>query len=77
MLSTTAYAISIAGTIVTVALRVVGADPSLTFGLSAVTILALAYVLGRATERLPAVVRQRPVSSVGGGSGAGERLGRA
>jgi Ca2+:H+ antiporter len=59
LLSTTAYAISIAGTIATVVLRVVGADPSLTFGLSAVTILALAYVLGQATEQLGAAAGPR------------------
>jgi Ca2+:H+ antiporter len=59
VLSTTAYAISIAGTIVTVVLRVIGADPSLTFGLSAVTILALAYVLGQATEQLGAAAGPR------------------
>jgi Ca2+:H+ antiporter len=59
MLSTAAYAISVVGTIVTVALRLLGADPTLTFGLSALTILALAYVLGHATEQLGAAAGPR------------------
>jgi Ca2+:H+ antiporter len=59
MLSTAAYTISVIGTIVTVALRVLGADATLTFGLSAVTILALAYVLGHATEQLGAAAGPR------------------
>ena len=52
MLSTIAYGISIVGTLVTIALRVVGADETLTFGISALTILGLAYTLGHATEQL-------------------------
>ena len=47
-----AYAVSIGGTVVTVAMRVLGADDTLTFGISALTILGLAYVLGHATEQL-------------------------
>ncbi|MCV0402244.1 MAG: calcium/proton exchanger [Chloroflexi bacterium] len=47
-----AYAVSIGGTIATVALRVLGADDTLTFGVSALTILGLAYTLGHATEQL-------------------------
>jgi Ca2+:H+ antiporter len=47
-----AYGISVAGTIVTLALRLLGADETLTFGISALTILGLAYVLGHATEQL-------------------------
>jgi Ca2+:H+ antiporter len=52
MLSTLAYGISIAGTLLTVALRLLGADATLTFGISALTILGLAYTLGHATEQL-------------------------
>ena len=52
MLSTIAYGISIVGTLVTIALRVLGADETLTFGISALTILGLAYTLGHATEQL-------------------------
>jgi Ca2+:H+ antiporter len=47
-----AFAVSAAGTAVSLALRILNADPTLTFGVSAVTILALAYLLGHATEQL-------------------------
>jgi len=59
MLGTIAYALSIGGTILTIVLRVVGADATLTFGVSALTILGLAYVLGHATEQLGAVAGPR------------------
>ncbi len=59
MLTLAAYVISVVGTIVTVALRLAGANATLTFGLSAVTILALAYVLGEATEQLGAAAGPR------------------
>ena len=52
MLSRIAYGISILGTIATIGLRVLGADDTLTFGVSALTILGLAYTLGHATEQL-------------------------
>ena len=52
MFSLIAYALSIGGTIVTLALRLIDADATLTFGVSALTILGLAYVLGHATEQL-------------------------
>ena len=52
MFKTIAYAISILGTVATLALRLLGADETLTFGVSALTILGLAYVLGHATEQL-------------------------
>jgi Ca2+:H+ antiporter len=52
MFGRVAYAISIGGTAVTLALRVLGADETLTFGLAALTILGLAYTLGHATEQL-------------------------
>ena len=59
MLGTIAYALSIGGTIATLALRLTGADETLTFGVSALTILGLAYVLGHATEQLGAAVGPR------------------
>ncbi|MBA2264519.1 MAG: calcium/proton exchanger [Chloroflexi bacterium] len=52
MFANVAYAISIGGTIVTLALRILGADDTLTFGVAALTILGLAYTLGHATEQL-------------------------
>lgn len=52
MLSRIAYAVSVGGTILTLALRLLGADETLTFGVSALTILGLAYTLGHATEQL-------------------------
>ena len=52
MFSKIAYALSIGGTILTLVLRVIGADDTLTFIVSAVTILGLAYTLGHATEQL-------------------------
>src|SRR5918999_1418697 len=52
MLSRIAYGISILGTIATIVLRFAGADDTLTFGVSALTILGLAYTLGHATEQL-------------------------
>lgn len=52
MVSKIAYAISIGGTIATLALRLLGADDTLTFGVAALTILGLAYTLGHATEQL-------------------------
>jgi Ca2+:H+ antiporter len=59
MLSTIAYAVSIGGTAVTLALRLIGADETLTFGISAFTILGLAYTLGHATEQLGAAAGPR------------------
>ncbi|HET6379740.1 MAG TPA: calcium/proton exchanger [candidate division Zixibacteria bacterium] len=52
MLSRIAYGVSILGTAATVVLRFIGADDTLTFGISALTILGLAYTLGHATEQL-------------------------
>ena len=49
---TVAFALSAIGTAASLALRLLDADPTLTFGVSAVTILALAYLLGHATEQL-------------------------
>jgi Ca2+:H+ antiporter len=47
-----AYALAIGGTALTLVLRIAGADETLTFGVSAVAILGLAYTLGHATEQL-------------------------
>jgi len=52
MFAKIAYGISIGGTILTLALRILGADDTLTFGVAALTILGLAYTLGHATEQL-------------------------
>jgi Ca2+:H+ antiporter len=49
---TVAFALSAIGTAASLALRILNADPTLTFGVAAVTILALAYLLGHATEQL-------------------------
>jgi Ca2+:H+ antiporter len=59
MLSAIAYGLSIGGTALTLALRLVGADETLTFGVSALTILGLAYTLGHATEQLGAAAGPR------------------
>ncbi|MGH2457101.1 MAG: calcium/proton exchanger [Candidatus Limnocylindria bacterium] len=59
MLSTIAYAVSIGGTGLALALRLLGADPTLTFAVSAVAILGLAYTLGHATEQLGAAAGPR------------------
>jgi Ca2+:H+ antiporter len=47
-----AFAASAIGTVASLTLRLIGADPTLTFGVAALTILALAYLLGHATEQL-------------------------
>jgi Ca2+:H+ antiporter len=47
-----AFAVSAIGTAASLALRLLNADPTLTFGAAAITILALAYLLGHATEQL-------------------------
>jgi Ca2+:H+ antiporter len=52
MFARIAYGLAIGGTVLTFALRMLGADETLTFGVSAITILGLAYVLGHATEQL-------------------------
>src|SRR5918999_493929 len=46
------YGVAIVGTLVTLILRFIGGNETLTFVASAVTILGLATVLGRATEEL-------------------------
>ena len=52
MFGKVAYALSIGGTVATLALRLLGADETLTFSVAALTILGLAYTLGHATEQL-------------------------
>lgn len=59
MFSRVAYALSVVGTVVTIGLRILGADPTLTFALSAISILGLAYTLGHATEQLGASLGPR------------------
>ena len=59
MISRIAYGISVLGTILTLVLRFIGADETLTFGVAAITILGLAYTLGHATEQLGAVAGPR------------------
>jgi Ca2+:H+ antiporter len=49
-----AFAVSAIGTVVSLVLRIIDAPPTLTFGVAAITILALAYLLGHATEQLGA-----------------------
>src|SRR5919106_6306450 len=59
MLGRIAYAISIVGSVAALALRLVGADATMTFAVSAVAIGALAYTLGHATEQLGAAAGPR------------------
>lgn len=59
MVSRIAYGVSIGGTLVTVVLRLLGANETLTFALAALSILGLAYVLGHATEQLGAAAGPR------------------
>jgi Ca2+:H+ antiporter len=54
-----AYAVSILGSIIALALRLVGADATLTFAVSALAIGGLAYTLGHATEQLGAAAGPR------------------
>ena len=49
-----AFAISAIGTVASLALRILNGPPTLTFVVAALTILALAYLLGHATEQLGA-----------------------
>lgn len=52
MFARIAYGLAIGGTVLTLVLRVIGANETLAFGVSAATILGLAYTLGHATEQL-------------------------
>jgi Ca2+:H+ antiporter len=52
MVKKAAYSLGTLGTLVVLGLRWFDAEPMLTFGLSALTILGLAFTLGHATEQL-------------------------
>ncbi|MEO5894076.1 MAG: calcium/proton exchanger [Vicinamibacterales bacterium] len=52
MIKKTAYGVGTLGTVIALAMRFLDADPMLTFSLSALTILGLAFTLGHATEQL-------------------------
>jgi Ca2+:H+ antiporter len=54
-----AYAVSIVGSIAALGLRLVGADATLTFAVSALAIGGLAYTIGHATEQLGAAAGPR------------------
>jgi Ca2+:H+ antiporter len=54
-----AYGVSIVGSVLALGLRLVGADASLTFAVSALAIGGLAYTLGHATEELGAATGPR------------------
>jgi Ca2+:H+ antiporter len=54
-----AYGVSIVGSLAALALRVLGADPTLTFAISGIAIGGLAYTLGHATEQLGAAAGPR------------------
>ncbi len=59
MLRRIAYGVSAVGTVAAIGLRLAGANETLTFGLAALAILGLAYILGYATEQLGAVAGPR------------------
>jgi Ca2+:H+ antiporter len=54
-----AYGVSIVGSVIALALRLAGADATLTFAVSALAIGGLAYTLGQATEQLGAAAGPR------------------
>jgi Ca2+:H+ antiporter len=59
MFARVAYGLSIAGSAVALILRLLNADATLTFGVSGLAILGLAYTLGHATEELGAAAGPR------------------
>ena len=59
MFARVAYGLSMGGSLFAIALRILGADPTLTFAVSAIAILGLAYTLGHATEQLGASMGPR------------------
>ena len=59
MIGRVAYGVSIVGSLAALALRVLGADPTLTFAVSGIAIGGLAYTLGHATEQLGAAAGPR------------------
>jgi Ca2+:H+ antiporter len=54
-----AYGVSIVGSLAALGLRLLDADPTLTFAVSGIAIGGLAYILGRATEQLGAALGPR------------------
>ena len=54
VLALIAYGVATVGSLLALILRLVGADATVTFGVSAVAIGGLAYILGHATEQLGA-----------------------
>jgi Ca2+:H+ antiporter len=54
-----AYGVSIVGSLAALTMRLVGADPTLTFAVSGIAIGGLAYILGHATEQLGAAAGPR------------------
>lgn len=54
-----AYGVSIVGSLAALALRLLGADPTLTFAVSGIAIGGLAYIIGHATEQLGAAAGPR------------------
>ena len=71
MLAVVAYVLSAVGTAAALALRILGADPTLTFAVSAVAILGLAYTLGHATEQLGIAAGPRIGGIIGHPTGCG------
>ena len=59
MFARIAYGIATVGSVLALILRVVGADATVTFAVSAVAIGGLAYILGQATEQLGAAAGPR------------------
>ena len=59
MFTLIAYGIATVGSLLAVILRLIGADATITFGVSAVAIGGLAYILGHATEQLGAAAGPR------------------
>jgi Ca2+:H+ antiporter len=59
MLARVAYGLSIGGSALAVLLRLLGADATITFSVSAAAVLGLAYILGHATEELGAAAGPR------------------
>jgi len=59
MLSRIGYVLSSVGSVAAIVLRLLNADPTITFVVAAFAILGLAYVLGHATEQLGAVAGPR------------------
>jgi Ca2+:H+ antiporter len=59
MFARVAYALAVAGSALAVLFRLLGADATLSFAVSALAILGLAYTLGQATEELGAAAGPR------------------